>query len=192
MLYNTMIPSTGYYWICKWKEYSYDTKKWEDGIDIPFKPFENLSNKQVQDLSAWKNGSKERKIKVLADYKFKINDLIMVTFGDDEIRYKITGVEYEEDIELFTPAQLGLYNSAKNSIAIDNEIPATGGKGGDTIEEIRQNALATFGSQNRAVTKQDYIVRALSMPERYGGVAKVYVSPDGELDNNSPASIYVL
>jgi hypothetical protein len=27
------------------------------------------------------------------------------------------------------------------------------------------------------------------MPERYGSVAKVYVSPDGELDNNSPASI---
>jgi hypothetical protein len=27
------------------------------------------------------------------------------------------------------------------------------------------------------------------MPERYGSVAKVYVSPDGEVDNNSPASI---
>jgi hypothetical protein len=46
-----------------------------------------------------------------------------------------------------------------------------------------------FGSQNRAVTKQDYVVRALSMPERYGSIAKVYVSPDGEIDNNSPASI---
>ena len=46
-----------------------------------------------------------------------------------------------------------------------------------------------FGSQNRAVTKQDYVVRAVSMPERYGSVAKVYVSQDGEIDNNSPASI---
>ena len=27
------------------------------------------------------------------------------------------------------------------------------------------------------------------MPERYGSVAKVYVSADGEIDNNSPASI---
>jgi hypothetical protein len=27
------------------------------------------------------------------------------------------------------------------------------------------------------------------MPARYGSVAKVYVSPDGEIDNNSPASI---
>mgnify|MGYP000893260647 FL=1 len=117
MLYNTMIPSTGYYWICKWKEYSYDTKKWEDGINIPFKPFENLSNKQVQDLSAWKNGSKERKIKVLADYKFKINDLIMVTFGDDEIRYKITGVEYEEDTA-FGAVNMSYPNVTYNKIKI--------------------------------------------------------------------------
>ena len=64
-----------------------------------------------------------------------------------------------------------------------------GGRGVESIEEIRQNAIAMFGSQNRAVTKQDYVVRALSMPERYGSVAKVYVSPDGEIDNNSPASI---
>ena len=46
-----------------------------------------------------------------------------------------------------------------------------------------------FGSQNRAVTRQDYTVRALSMTERYGSVAKVYVSSDGEIDDNSPASI---
>ena len=102
---------------------------------------------------------------------------------------QINGVEYEEDIELFTPAQLGLYNSAKNSIAIDNEIPATGGKGGDTIEEIRQNALANFGSQNRAVTSKDYQIRALSMPTKFGAIAKAYATADGTLDNNSPSSI---
>jgi len=77
----------------------------------------------------------------------------------------------------------------KQSIAVENLEAAVGGRGSETIEEIRQNALATFGSQNRAVTREDYIVRALSMPERYGSVAKVYVSPDGEVDNNSPSSI---
>jgi hypothetical protein len=84
---------------------------------------------------------------------------------------------------------LSAYNETKNSVAAENLEPAMGGRGAESIEEIRQNALATFGSQNRAVTKQDYIVRALSMPERYGSVAKVYVSPDGEIDNNSPSSI---
>jgi hypothetical protein len=102
---------------------------------------------------------------------------------------QINGVEYEEDIDLFTPTQLGLYRAAKNSIAIDNEVPATGGKGGDTIEEIRQNALANFGSQNRAVTSKDYQIRALSMPTKFGAIAKAYATSDGTLDNNSPSSI---
>jgi hypothetical protein len=77
----------------------------------------------------------------------------------------------------------------KQSVAVENLEAAVGGRGSESIEEIRQNALAMFGSQNRAVTKQDYVVRAVSMPERYGSVAKVYVSQDGEIDNNSPSSI---
>jgi hypothetical protein len=46
-----------------------------------------------------------------------------------------------------------------------------------------------FGSQNRAVTRKDYQVRALSLPPKFGGIAKAYCAPDGELDNNSPSSI---
>ena len=77
----------------------------------------------------------------------------------------------------------------KSSVAIDNDVPAYGGKNGETIEEIRQNALANFGSQNRAVTTKDYQVRVLSMPPKFGAVAKSYATADGTLDNNSPASI---
>jgi hypothetical protein len=102
---------------------------------------------------------------------------------------QIRGVQYEEDTTLFTAQELAIYNSTKNSLAVDNEVPATGGKGGDTIEEIRQNALANFGSQNRAVTAKDYEVRVLSMPTKYGSVAKAYATADGTLDNNSPSSI---
>ena len=102
---------------------------------------------------------------------------------------QINGAEYEEDLTKFTSTQLGLYNAAKSSIAVDNEVPATGGKGGDTMEEIRKNALANFGSQNRAVTAKDYQVRALSMPTKFGSIAKAYATADGTLDNNSPSSI---
>ena len=102
---------------------------------------------------------------------------------------KINGVSYEEDVTIFSNAQLALYSIVKNSIAVDNEIPATGGRSGESIEEIRQNALANFGSQNRAVTSKDYQIRALSMPSKYGGIAKAYATADGTLDNNSPASI---
>jgi hypothetical protein len=99
----------------------------------------------------------------------------------------IRRVEFEED--LLSVADLNLYSTMKQSVAVENLEAAVGGRGAESIEEIRQNALANFGSQNRAVTKQDYVVRAMSMPERYGSVAKVYVSQDGEIDNNSPSSI---
>jgi hypothetical protein len=102
----------------------------------------------------------------------------------------IRKIEFEEDLLSFsTDEARNLYNTIKGTIAVENLEAAVGGRGAESIEEIRQNALAMFGSQNRAVTKQDYMVRALSMSERYGSVAKVYVSADGEIDNNSPASI---
>lgn len=102
---------------------------------------------------------------------------------------KIQKIEFEDDILAIPSDLINMYNSFKSTIAVENLEPAIGGRGAESIEEIRQNALAMFGSQNRAVTKQDYIVRALSLPERYGSVSKVYVSQDGEIDNNSPASI---
>jgi hypothetical protein len=98
-------------------------------------------------------------------------------------------IEFEDDLLSIPDNKLNAYDDIKSSVAVENLEAATGGRDSESIEEIRQNALATFGSQNRAVTRQDYIVRAMSMPERYGSVAKVYVSPDGEIDNNSPSSI---
>jgi hypothetical protein len=102
----------------------------------------------------------------------------------------IQKIEFEDDLLSFaSDAERSSYLDIRTTVAVENLEAAVGGRGAETIEEIRQNAIAMFGSQNRAVTRQDYIVRALSMPERYGSVTKVYVSPDGEIDNNSPASI---
>ena len=61
-----------------------------------------------------------------------------------------------------------------NSVASNNPIAATGGTAGDTLEEIRQNALGNYQNQLRTVTPQDYLVRVLSMPSSYGAVAKAY------------------
>ena len=64
------------------------------------------------------------------------------------------------------------------SIVSSNLNPSSGGRNGDTSDEIRQNALYSYSTQLRAVTKDDYIVRALSMPSDYGTVAKAYISQD--------------
>ena len=102
---------------------------------------------------------------------------------------RIRSVEYEEDTQRLSAIESAIYNATKNSVAVDNEIGASGGRSGETLEEIRQNALANFGAQNRAVTAKDYQVRVLSMPTKFGAVAKSFAIADGKLDNNSPASI---
>jgi len=101
---------------------------------------------------------------------------------------QITSIEYENDVTSFTSAEALLFNTVTNSVACENEIPATGGRGAETIKEIKENALAYFGAQNRAVTAQDYQVRCLAMPSKFGSVAKAFVIQDSKLDANSPAA----
>jgi hypothetical protein len=68
-------------------------------------------------------------------------------------------------------------NYVFNSLAVTNPQAADGGGDGDTIEEIRQNSSANFATQLRNVTQNDYLVRALSMPAKYGVVSKAYIEP---------------
>lgn len=72
-----------------------------------------------------------------------------------------------------------------STLTFNNPQSATGGRDGDTIEELRQNTLRAFNEQNRAVTLQDYAVRALSMPTKYGSIAKVYSAQDQLTNPNS-------
>ena len=87
--------------------------------------------------------------------------------------------------------------TVKDSLAVTNEQPATGGRAAETNEEIRQNALAAYASQNRAVTKEDYISRVYAMPAKFGSIAKAYITKDeivnNEVDSNPLAlNMYVL
>jgi hypothetical protein len=71
-----------------------------------------------------------------------------------------------------------------NSLAFTNEEGAVGGGDGDTNEEIRLNSLASYPTQLRAITKDDYIIRTLSLPSKFGLVSKAYVSQDSSVDVN--------
>jgi hypothetical protein len=61
------------------------------------------------------------------------------------------------------------------TIASLNKEAASGGKGGDTDEEIRQNTIIQTTTQQRTVTLDDYLVRSLSMPSKFGIVSKAYI-----------------
>ena len=83
-----------------------------------------------------------------------------------------------------------------NSISTNNPIAASGGQDGDTIEEIRQNSISNFPTQLRNVTPNDYLIRALSMPPKYGVISKAFAQKptlnDKESNSNTTLDIYAL
>ena len=79
-----------------------------------------------------------------------------------------------------------LSTAVLNSLAFNNEEAASGGGDGDTNEQIRQNTLSSFPTQLRTVTKDDYIVRTLSLPSKYGLISKAYVNQDISIQTNFP------
>lgn len=80
-----------------------------------------------------------------------------------------------------------------STVGVNNPQPASGGRNGDTAEELQQNISKTFAEQNRTVTPQDYIVRALSLPSKYGSISKAFLTKQDEAEGNSLSqSLYVL
>ena len=95
---------------------------------------------------------------------------------------KIDFIEFNDDPN--STASQSMMNFVKSSVTINNETPARGGKSADSIQDIKNNAAANFATQNRLVTKQDYIVRSYSMPSKFGSVAKSYIVPDDQITQN--------
>ena len=58
--------------------------------------------------------------------------------------------------------------SVRNSIRVNNPIPALGGKDEPSMEELRYLIKYNFASQNRAVTIPDYKARIALMPGEFG------------------------
>jgi hypothetical protein len=87
---------------------------------------------------------------------------------------------YDNDAGVVT----GISNVVKASVAVNNVEPGVGGKGPETIPEIRNNALAHFSAQNRAVTMEDYLIRIYSLPEKFGRIDKAYIVQDEQLNKS--------
>ena len=65
-------------------------------------------------------------------------------------------------------------------------MPSRGGASKEGIESTRQKALGIFAAQNRAVTKEDYILRCYTMPSKFGSVEKAYIIQDEQVDSTNP------
>ncbi len=75
----------------------------------------------------------------------------------------------------------GLLRKIISSVASNNSEAASGGGSGDSIEDIRLNTMANFSAQQRTVTKNDYIIRTLSLPSKFGKIAKAYITQDDQI-----------
>ena len=84
-----------------------------------------------------------------------------------------------------------LLNYIQNSISFNNPAPSSGGGDGDTVEDIRLKTISNFSTQLRNVTKDDHVIRALSMPAQFGTMAKAYVTQDFSLNTVSQLQDYV-
>ena len=92
-------------------------------------------------------------------------------------------IEFDDDIN--STAAGALVNFIKTTVAVNNAEPASGAKSAETSIDIKNNALAAFATQNRLVTREDYIIRAYSMPAKFGSIAKAYIVPDDQISQES-------
>ena len=94
----------------------------------------------------------------------------------------ISSISYQIQDALLNASSV---QESKDSVTFTNVNPATGGSSGQTVREVRESALAYYQAQQRAVTKEDYIVRAYSLPARYGNIAKVHLVQDDQLNRDA-------
>ena len=62
-----------------------------------------------------------------------------------------------------------------NTLEVTNEEPITSVNSSITIEELKQRAIASYASQNRAVSKQDYESLVYNMPAKFGGIKRANI-----------------
>lgn len=64
------------------------------------------------------------------------------------------------------------------SVEVDNPEPIVGDISYPTLEETRQRIKSSFASQNRAVTKEDYVYLSYAMPGQFGNVKRSSITRD--------------
>lgn len=68
--------------------------------------------------------------------------------------------------------------SVTRSLRVNNPIPAIGGAGVPSVDQIRQYTKYNFASQNRAVTIKDYEAILAKIPGRYGSPYRHKITED--------------
>lgn len=92
----------------------------------------------------------------------------------------ISSIEYEN---LIDTTDSTILQTIRDSVSVNNPDPAFGGQNKKQLDTVREEAIANFAAQNRAVTKEDYILRCFTMPSKFGSVCKAYIEQDWQLNS---------
>jgi hypothetical protein len=81
--------------------------------------------------------------------------------------------------------------SVIQSLEVDNEDPILGDVEPLLQDEIRTRAYATFATQNRAVTREDYISICYRMPSKFGKIKRANIEQDKDSFKRN-LNVYIL
>lgn len=93
----------------------------------------------------------------------------------------ITQIVSSEIVDPIDSTNSVVLQTIKDSLTINNPYPAYGGQNRKPLDVIREEAMSHFAAQNRAVTKEDYILRCFTMPAKYGAICKAHIEPDNQV-----------
>jgi len=89
------------------------------------------------------------------------------------------------------PLNSTLTAEVRTSIEAENDEPILGDISEPDSEEVRLRALSMFASQNRAVTREDYIALVYSMEKKFGAIKRCNIYKDLDSFKNN-LNLYVI
>tara|TARA_R100001443_G_scaffold105718_3_gene114835 strand:- start:2418 stop:4214 length:1797 start_codon:yes stop_codon:yes gene_type:complete len=79
----------------------------------------------------------------------------------------------------------------KNSLEVTNDEPISSVNTSISLEELKQRAISSYASQNRAVSKQDYESLVYNMPAKFGAIKRANIINDPSATNRRLA-LYII
>ena len=80
----------------------------------------------------------------------------------------------------FNTLSTNLLNSTAGSLEVENENPIVGDVSFPSSDELKRRIIDFSATQNRAVTRQDYIAMAYAMPAKFGAIKRVNIVQDSD------------
>lgn len=84
-----------------------------------------------------------------------------------------------------------LMQNVRLSVEVDNEEAIVGDIASPNADEIKMRALDAYASQNRAVTREDYMALVYNMPKKFGAISRCNIHKDHDSFKNN-LNLYVV